>query len=98
MTASGLHLVFVSVWLGGLVTLVLIRGTLGPGRLVTVLARYSTLALVCFIVVAVSGYVSAEIRVGSIENILSPYGSPRAREGRSRWWRSGGSAPSSAGS
>lgn len=74
VSSLGLHLVFVSVWLGGLVTLVLIRGTLGPGRLVTVLARYSTLALVSFIVVAVSGTVNAAIRIGAIESILSPYG------------------------
>ena len=36
--------------------------------------RYSTLALVSFIVVAVSGYVSAELRIGTLDRLLTPYG------------------------
>jgi cytochrome c oxidase assembly factor CtaG len=39
-----------------------------------VLKRYSTLALICFIVVAASGYLSAQIRVETLNNLLSPYG------------------------
>ena len=41
---------------------------------VTVLARYSTIALICFVVVAASGYVSAEIRVGTLAELPTPYG------------------------
>ncbi|HOY83389.1 MAG TPA: cytochrome c oxidase assembly protein [Rhodoglobus sp.] len=73
-TALYIHVLFSAAWLGGLLTLVIVRGTLDRGRLAVVLARYSTVALVCFVVVAVSGYVSAQIRVESLENLLSPYG------------------------
>ena len=74
ITALGLHLVFAAVWLGGLLTLIVLRNHFAPGRLAQVLGRYSSLALVSFIVVAASGYVSAELRLGSFDNLLSPYG------------------------
>ena len=74
ITALGLHLVFAAVWLGGLLTIILLRKQLSDGRIVPVLTRYSTLALVCFIVVAVSGYVSAELRIGTLDKVLTPYG------------------------
>ena len=74
ITALGVHLLFAAVWLGGLLTVVVLRGSLEGDRLIVVLSRYSSLALVSFIVVAVSGYVSAELRVGSLERIFSPYG------------------------
>ncbi|TPW77008.1 copper transporter [Schumannella sp. 10F1B-5-1] len=73
-TAIWLHMGLAAIWLGGLLTLVLLKGTLDRGRLVTVLSRYSTLALIAFIVVAASGYVSAAIRVGNLPNLLTPYG------------------------
>lgn len=74
ITALGLHLVFAAIWLGGLLTIVLLRNHLGKDRLNDVLGRYSALALVSFVVVAASGYVSAELRVGTWENLLTPYG------------------------
>lgn len=74
ITALGLHLVFAAIWLGGLLTIVILRGRLTEGRLWVVLTRYSSLALVSFIVVAVSGYVSAELRIGSLDRLLSVYG------------------------
>jgi cytochrome c oxidase assembly factor CtaG/putative copper export protein len=74
ITALGLHLVFAAVWLGGLLTIILLHRQLSPNRLREVVGRYSTLALVSFVVVAASGYVSAELRVGSWENLLSGYG------------------------
>ncbi|GAB3400099.1 cytochrome c oxidase assembly protein [Schumannella luteola] len=73
-TAIWLHMGLAAIWLGGLLTLVLLKGTLDRGRLVVVLQRYSTLALIAFIVVAASGYVSAAIRVGNLPNLLTPYG------------------------
>lgn len=73
-TAIYLHMVFAAAWLGGLLTVVLIRDTLDRARLGTVLARYSTVALICFIVVAVSGFVSAYLRVETLENLNSAYG------------------------
>ncbi|KQO07791.1 copper transporter [Agreia sp. Leaf244] len=74
ITALGLHLVFAAVWLGGLLVLVIISPQLDNDRMLSVISRYSTVALVCFIVVAASGYVSAELRIGSLDRLLTPYG------------------------
>jgi cytochrome c oxidase assembly factor CtaG/putative copper export protein len=74
ITALGLHLVFAAVWLGGLLTIILLQQQLAPTRLREIVGRYSTLALVSFVVVAASGYVSAELRVGSWDNLLTGYG------------------------
>ncbi|MDQ0577297.1 bifunctional copper resistance protein CopD/cytochrome c oxidase assembly protein [Agromyces albus] len=75
ITALGLHLVFAGVWVGGLVTIVLLRRELGIDRLPVVLTRYSTVALICFIVVALSGYASAALRIGTWDELGTPYGS-----------------------
>jgi cytochrome c oxidase assembly factor CtaG/putative copper export protein len=74
VTAIWLHTLFAAVWVGGLIALVLLRGKLGSGRLAAVLPRYSTIALICFVVVAASGFVSASIRIGDLPSLLSPYG------------------------
>ncbi len=74
VTSLGLHLLFAAIWLGGLLTIVLIRRTLEDGRIGAVLSRYSSLAIISFIVVAISGYVNAAIRVGSLPGLLEPYG------------------------
>ncbi len=74
ITAIWLHVVFASFWLGGLLTLVVLRKTLTPERMMAVLPRYSTIALIAFLVVAASGTVSAVIRVGTLPNLLTPYG------------------------
>ena len=73
-SAIYLHLVFAALWLGGLLAIAIARPALGKERLAIVLRRYSTIALISFIVVAASGYVSAEIRVENLTNLLSPYG------------------------
>ncbi|PVZ96320.1 copper transporter [Amnibacterium flavum] len=73
--ALWLHLVFAAVWLGGLVVIVILRGVQPMKEsLLTVVSRYSSVALVCFVVVAISGYVSAELRIGSLDRLASPYG------------------------
>lgn len=74
VTAIFLHVLFAGIWLGGLLTIAIIRGTLERSELADVFTRYSTVALIAFIVVAISGYVSAEIRVATLENLLTPYG------------------------
>ena len=74
VTSLGLHIAFASVWLGGLVTIVLIRKSLENGRIGPIISRYSTLAIICFVVVALSGYVNAALRVGSLAQLLTPYG------------------------
>lgn len=73
-TSIYLHIVFAAIWLGGLLTLLLCRRQLENGRLAIVLSRYSTVALVCFVVVGVSGVVGADVRIGTWENLLTPYG------------------------
>jgi len=74
VTSLGLHLLFAAIWLGGLLTIVLIRGTLDRGRIGPIISRYSTLAIICFVVVAASGYVNAAIRIGTLPDLLTPYG------------------------
>lgn len=74
ITSLGLHLEFAALWLGGLLTIVFIRKTLEGGRIGPVLSRYSSLAIICFLVVAASGYVNAALRVGTLPNLLTPYG------------------------
>lgn len=74
VTSFGLHVLFAAIWLGGLVTLIVVKQRLGNARLVTVLERYSTVALICFVVVAASGYVNAELRVGTLAELATPYG------------------------
>jgi cytochrome c oxidase assembly factor CtaG/putative copper export protein len=74
VTSLALHIIGAAVWLGGLLTIVLLRPLLERGRTGVVLSRYSTLALICFVIVAVSGVASAEIRIGSWAELGSPYG------------------------
>ncbi|MBF4613986.1 cytochrome c oxidase assembly protein [Curtobacterium sp. VKM Ac-1376] len=74
VTALGLHLVGAALWVGGLVMLVLLRGVLPVDRLAAVVARYSSIALGCFVLVAVSGVASAQIRIGALSNLFTPYG------------------------
>ncbi|KAA9154161.1 bifunctional copper resistance protein CopD/cytochrome c oxidase assembly protein [Microbacterium lushaniae] len=69
-----LHIIGAAVWLGGLVLLVLIRPLLEREMLAKVLLRYSSLALVAFVVVAVSGTVRASIGLGGWDALFSPYG------------------------
>lgn len=74
ITAIWLHIMFASFWLGGLLTLVLLRRVLTPERMAAILPRYSTIALIAFLIVAASGTVSAVIRVGTLPALLTPYG------------------------
>lgn len=74
VSSFGLHVMFAALWLGGLLTLVATRRTLVGGRIGPVLSRYSTIALMSFVIVAASGIVNAELRVGSWENLATPYG------------------------
>lgn len=69
-----LHLGFSGLWLGGLVVAAMISFRLELSTLVDTVTRYSSVALVCFIVVAISGYLSAEMRIGSLDRLWSPYG------------------------
>lgn len=74
VTALGLHLVGAALWVGGLAVIVLLRPVVDGERLPLVVGRYSSIALGCFVLVAVSGTASAQIRVGSFANLATPYG------------------------
>jgi cytochrome c oxidase assembly factor CtaG/putative copper export protein len=74
VAALALHLCFAAVWLGGILALVFLRGVLAGKQLSAVVARYSSLALLSFCVVALTGYVSASLRIGSPDRLLTPYG------------------------
>ena len=74
IASLGLHLVFAAVWLGGLLTIVLLRRELDRDRLPIVLARYSSVALISFIVVALSGYANAALRIGTWDQLGTTYG------------------------
>ncbi|QKJ21314.1 bifunctional copper resistance protein CopD/cytochrome c oxidase assembly protein [Microbacterium hominis] len=69
-----LHIIAAAVWVGGLLLLVLVRPVLAQPALATVVTRYSSIALVAFIVVAVSGTVRAAIGLGDWSALLSEYG------------------------
>lgn len=69
-----LHMVAAAVWLGGLLLLVLLRGRadVDTPRLV---ARYSSLAIAAFAVVAVSGVTRSIVAVGTWDALwTTPYG------------------------
>lgn len=72
VNSLGLHLVGICIWVGGLVALVIALNKLDEVEdRKTTITRYSTLALFGFLLVAISGYSSAQIRIGSIENIFT---------------------------
>ena len=73
VNALGVHLLAVVVWVGGLLALVAVRGTLGADLGATV-ARYSTVAGWCFVLVALTGVQQAWIRVGSLAGLATAYG------------------------
>lgn len=63
-----------SVWLGGLLALVVLRPALPAGQLGVTVRRYSTLALISFIALAASGILGSLARISTVEDLLSPYG------------------------
>lgn len=67
-----LHLVFVSIWVGGLLHLAILRFDRSD-ELVSAMTRYSSLALVSFAVVAFSGVAGAWVRTGW-DGLATPYG------------------------
>ena len=73
VNAIGVHLVAVVIWVGGLVALFTLRGN-SSQESSTLTKRYSSLALLAFGLVSVSGVSSAVIRLKTFEDILSSYG------------------------
>lgn len=81
VNALALHLLGAGVWTGGIIVLTLLAPLLaaqasgaqdGAGR--AVLARFSALALVAFVLVAVSGVINTAYRIGGWDGLGSPYG------------------------
>lgn len=72
--ALALHIVAAAVWLGGVLLLVLIRPALDRGETAPVLSRYSSLALVAFIVVGLSGLARALAGGIGFAQLATPYG------------------------
>ena len=67
VNSLGLHLVGISIWVGGLVAIVF---AYKAEPAVEMIKRYSSLALAGFGLVIVSGFASAQIRIGTLENLL----------------------------
>ncbi|MBT2474513.1 bifunctional copper resistance protein CopD/cytochrome c oxidase assembly protein [Microbacterium sp. ISL-103] len=68
-----LHTIGASVWLGGLLVVVILRGRSGIGT-TQLVSRYSSLAIAAFAVVAVSGLARSVVALGDISQLLTPYG------------------------
>lgn len=69
-----LHIIAAAVWIGGLMLMVFVRPVLDRGATAAALGRYSSIALVAFVIVAISGTARAVIGLRSWEALLSPYG------------------------
>jgi putative copper resistance protein D len=72
-----LHVLSASLWVGGLVALLALAAARGPdreGALATAVPRFSSLALVCWLVLAVTGIVNALTRVSPGAVFGSSYG------------------------
>ena len=67
-----MHLVGVTIWVGGLFALYAVFKN--GERSAVLVSRYSTLALIAFSLVAVSGLTSGFIRLYSPSDLFSPYG------------------------
>jgi putative copper resistance protein D len=65
-----LHLVGAAVWIGGLAALALVAGRLGRD-LGPAVARFSTLALWCYVGLAVSGTVNAAMRMANLGQLVT---------------------------
>jgi len=73
VNAIGLHLLAVTVWVGGLVALLALKSD-NTDENRTLASRYSSLALMAYLVVAVSGVASASVRITSFAMLTSGYG------------------------
>ncbi len=67
------HLVGTAVWVGGLGALVLLRPALGKW-LPVVVERYSKVAAWCLLTVALSGVLSAAVRMSGLSDLATTYG------------------------
>ncbi|WP_277453056.1 cytochrome c oxidase assembly protein [Janibacter sp. DB-40] len=73
VNALAFHLLTATVWVGGLIALVVIRPSLGSHLQVTV-RRYSVVAGWCFVLLVGSGLLAAWINMGALSGLASRYG------------------------
>ena len=73
VNSLGVHLIGVTVWVGGLLAIAIMRPRIGDDLGATV-ARYSVLAGWSYAAVALTGLQQAVIRLGSFSGISSAYG------------------------
>ena len=72
-----LHVLAASVWVGGLVAVLVLAAARGPDRaaaLATAVPRFSRTALVCWVAVGVTGVVNALVRVAPADLLSTGYG------------------------
>lgn len=74
VTSLGLHLLGVTVWVGGLAGLVWLRQKLDDRALADAASRFSYLAAWCFGVVAASGAINGWLRLGGVSGLGTRYG------------------------
>ena len=67
------HLIFIMLWVGGLMGLIAHARRLGPG-LVTAVRRYSVVAFISIVALAISGVVNALIRIEPSDLFSTRYG------------------------
>ena len=72
VSALVLHIVFVSMWTGGLVATIV--AMLAGADRSTTLRRYSSIALLSISIVTMTGVASAAVRIGSWDKLVSAYG------------------------
>lgn len=73
VNALAFHLIAASLWVGGLVALVVLRPSLGKHLGVTV-RRYSSVAGWCFVLLVGSGLLASWINIGGFSGLGSRYG------------------------
>ncbi|WP_294982035.1 cytochrome c oxidase assembly protein [uncultured Microbacterium sp.] len=74
VSALALHIIAAAAWLGGLLLLTVLRPQLRGAELGDALARYSSIALVAFVVVSLSGVARAAVGIVEPKYLLSAYG------------------------
>jgi putative copper resistance protein D len=73
VNSLGMHLVGIVIWVGGLIVFYAIRPEL-KGSAKPIAQRFSSLALVSFVLVGISGIGSTYVRIPDVQSLASPYG------------------------
>lgn len=73
VNAMATHIVAATVWVGGLAAIITLRSSFAAD-LATVVRRYSTVALWCFVALGISGVIAATTRLASPADLTTRYG------------------------